>query len=65
MSDWKLLIENIGGFKEPQEFLLKEGLNLVLGDNATGKTSLINALKLLNNLNEYNIFIRLCTDNNF
>ena len=51
MSDWKLLIENIGGFKEPQEFLLKEGLNLILGDNATGKTSIINALKLLNNLN--------------
>jgi len=51
MSDWKLIIENIGGFKEPQEFLLKEGLNLILGDNATGKTSIINALKLLNNLN--------------
>ncbi len=51
MSNWTLRINNIGGFKGTQEFLIEEGLNLVVGDNATGKTTLINSLKLLNNIN--------------
>lgn len=51
MSNWILRINNIGGFKGTQEFLIEEGLNLVVGDNATGKTSLINSLKLLNKIN--------------
>jgi DNA repair exonuclease SbcCD ATPase subunit len=51
MSNWTLRINNIGGFKGTQEFLMEEGLNLVVGDNATGKTTLINSLKLLNNIN--------------
>jgi len=51
MSNWTLRINNVGGFKGTQEFLIEEGLNLVVGDNATGKTTLINSLKLLNNIN--------------
>ena len=51
MSNWILKINNIGGFRDRKEFILKEGLNLVIGDNATGKTTLVNSLKLLNSLN--------------
>lgn len=51
MSNWALRINNIGGFKGTQEFLIEEGLNLIVGDNATGKTTFINSLKLLNNIN--------------
>ena len=51
MSNWKLNIDNIGGFREEKEFILKDGINLIVGDNATGKTTLINAIKLLNSLN--------------
>ena len=51
MSKWTLKIANIGGFKDKKEFLINEGLNLVVGDNATGKTTLINSFKLLNKLN--------------
>jgi len=51
MSNWTLRINNIGGFKGTQEFLIEQGLNLVVGDNATGKTTFINSLKLLNNIN--------------
>ena len=51
MSNWKLVVDNIGGFKGEYEFILKDGINLIVGDNATGKTTIINAIKLLNNLN--------------
>lgn len=51
MSNWKLVVDNIGGFKGENEFILKDGINLIVGDNATGKTTLINAIKLLNSLN--------------
>ena len=51
MSNWKLVIDNFGGFKGENEFILKDGINLIVGDNATGKTTLINAIKLLNSLN--------------
>ena len=51
MGNWTLRINNIGGFKGTREFLIEEGLNLVVGDNATGKTTFINSLKLLNNIN--------------
>ncbi|MHA1284556.1 MAG: AAA family ATPase [Promethearchaeota archaeon] len=50
MNSWVLEIENIGGFENKKEFLFKKGLNLIVGDNATGKTTIVNALKLLNNL---------------
>ncbi len=51
MTNWKLNVNNIGGFREEIEFILKDGINLIVGENATGKTTLINAIKLLNNLN--------------
>ena len=51
MSNWKLIIDNIGGFRGENEFILKDGINLIVGYNATGKTTLINAIKLLNSLN--------------
>lgn len=50
MTNWKLSIKNIGGFKDSNEFILKDGINLIVGDNASGKTSIVNAIKLLNNL---------------
>jgi len=50
MTNWKLSIKDIGGFKDSNEFILKDGINLIVGDNATGKTSIVNAIKLLNNL---------------
>lgn len=50
MTDWKLNLENIGGFKGLKEFTFKRGINLIVGDNATGKSSIINSLKLLNKL---------------
>ncbi len=50
MSKWTLKIVNIGGFKDKKEFIINEGLNLIVGDNATGKTTLINSFKLLNKL---------------
>ncbi len=51
MTNWKLIVENISGIRDKREFILKDGINLIIGDNATGKTSLVNAIKLLNNLN--------------
>ncbi|MGQ4876043.1 MAG: AAA family ATPase [Promethearchaeia archaeon] len=48
MTDWTLKINNFGGFKGSKVFNLKEGLNLIIGENATGKTTIINALKFLN-----------------
>ncbi len=51
MTNWILKINNIGCFKDHQEFILNEGLNWIIGDNASGKTSIVKSLKLLNNLN--------------
>ena len=51
MTDWNLKINNIGGFRGHHEFIIKNGLNWILGDNATGKTSIINSFKLLNKIN--------------
>jgi predicted ATP-dependent endonuclease of OLD family len=48
MSSWVLKIRNFGGFKDLHEFELKKGLNWIIGENATGKTSIINSIKLLN-----------------
>lgn len=51
MTNWILKINNIGCFKDHQEFTLNDGLNWIIGDNASGKTSIVKSLKLLNNLN--------------
>ncbi len=50
MSDWILKVNNIGKFKEDLEIELVEGLNWIIGENATGKTSLVNSIKLLNQM---------------
>jgi len=51
MGKWNLSINNIGGFANSRDFELTEGLNIIIGDNATGKTTLFNSLKLLNAVN--------------
>jgi len=51
MGKWNLSINNIGGFANSHDFELTEGLNIIIGDNATGKTTLFNSLKLLNAIN--------------
>ncbi|MHA1248527.1 MAG: hypothetical protein ACTSRP_00910 [Candidatus Helarchaeota archaeon] len=58
MNMWDLILENICGYRGINRFRLVEGLNWVIGKNASGKTSLVNGLKLLNkikydNLNQY------------
>jgi len=50
LTEWNLLINNISGIKGEKEFKLTGGLNLIYGLNATGKTTIINSLKLLNNI---------------
>lgn len=52
MSDWKLDVKSIGGFRGHKEFSLKSGLNLVQAPNATGKTSLLKAMRMLTNVPE-------------
>jgi len=52
MSNWKLDIKSIGGFRGHKEFSLKSGLNLVQAPNATGKTSLLKAMRMLTNVPE-------------
>ncbi len=41
----KLRIENFKGFKEEKEVAFSEGLTLILGPNATGKSSILAGLK--------------------
>ena len=48
-SFWDLRINNIGTFKGEHHFKLKSGLNIIGSPNATGKTSIINSLRLLVN----------------
>ena len=48
---WNLEIENIGIFKNFQKLEFKEGVNWIIGENASGKTTIINCMKLLNILN--------------
>jgi len=45
--DWVLTLTNIGGFVNEHQFILKEGCNKIFAPNATGKSSLIQAIKLL------------------
>lgn len=52
MSNWKLDIKSIGGFRGHKEFTLKSGLNLVQAPNATGKTSLLKSMRMLTNVAE-------------
>ncbi|HUY01058.1 MAG TPA: AAA family ATPase [Candidatus Deferrimicrobium sp.] len=46
MSKLKLEVENVGIFANKEIFEFDKGLNVVKAPNATGKTSLINALEL-------------------
>jgi len=43
----KVELQNIGGLRGKHSFSFKEGLNMIKSPNATGKTSLLNALFLL------------------
>lgn len=52
MSNWKLDVKSIGGFRGHKEFTLKSGLNLVQAPNATGKTSLLKSMRMLTNVAE-------------
>jgi predicted nucleic acid-binding Zn-ribbon protein len=52
LNKWKLKVNNIAGFKGKVNFPLSQGLNIILGENATGKTSLINSIKILNKLSQ-------------
>lgn len=59
-KNWELTISNIGGFRGNYNFILKPGLNILGAPNATGKTSFINAIRLLateKDENELNIFL--------
>lgn len=44
---WKLRVENIGGLLGTHEFIFKDGINIINAPNASGKTSLLNALRLI------------------
>ena len=43
---WNLEVENIGIFKKFQKLEFKEGINWIIGENASGKTTIINCMKL-------------------
>ncbi|HIH36383.1 MAG TPA: AAA family ATPase [Methanocellales archaeon] len=43
----ELHIEGYKGFKEPFSVSLQKGLNVIVGENASGKTAIINAIRLL------------------
>lgn len=47
MSTWKLKVENVGGLEGSHNFEFEEGLNVIHAPNASGKTSLLNALRLV------------------
>ena len=43
----KLELEGFGCFKDKKEFLYESGVNLVLAENGSGKTTQINAISIL------------------
>lgn len=47
MSTLKLMLKNIGVFRGERHFEFSKGLNILYAPNASGKTSLITALKLV------------------
>jgi len=51
---WDLTITNIGVFKGKHKFRLKSGLNILGAPNASGKSSLINSIRLLSSPKEEN-----------
>jgi DNA repair exonuclease SbcCD ATPase subunit len=53
MGEWELDIENIAGFSGSKSIKLISGLNWIFGENATGKSSVVNTLKILNNLKQF------------
>jgi len=46
MSEMKISVEDIGGLEGSHEFQFNEGLNIIHAPNASGKTSLLKALRL-------------------
>ena len=59
-ENWELTISNIGVFKGVHNFRLKSGLNILGAPNASGKTSLINSIRLLSSpRNELDIGVYL------
>ena len=47
MKSIRIILENIGVFRDRREYILSTGLNIIYAPNASGKTSLINGLKVL------------------
>jgi putative ATP-dependent endonuclease of OLD family len=43
----ELSIEGYKGFKEPFPIVLQEGLNVIVGENASGKTAVVDAIRIL------------------
>jgi len=43
----ELHIEGYKGFREPFSVSLQKGLNVIVGENASGKTAIIDAIRLL------------------
>jgi predicted ATP-dependent endonuclease of OLD family len=43
----ELVIEGYKGFKEPFQVVFQEGLNVIVGENASGKTAIVDAIRIL------------------
>jgi putative ATP-dependent endonuclease of the OLD family len=43
----ELAIEGYKGFKESFQIVLQEGLNVIVGENASGKTAIVDAIRIL------------------
>ena len=67
-AKWKFELRNIGGLTEKNEFDILSGLNIIEAPNATGKSSITNALRLLCaeglKKDEQNNFLRVVLNEN-
>ncbi|MHA2246283.1 MAG: archaea-specific SMC-related protein [Candidatus Hodarchaeales archaeon] len=67
-AKWKFELRNIGGLTEKNEFDILSGLNIIEAPNATGKSSITNALRLLCaeglKKDERNNFLRIALNEN-
>ncbi|OLS27983.1 MAG: Smc-like protein Sph1 [Candidatus Heimdallarchaeota archaeon LC_3] len=67
-TKWKFELNNIGGLNEKNEYEILSGLNIIEAPNATGKSSITNAIRLLCaeglNKNERDNFLRIALNEN-